>query len=107
MRKFRRWIRRALLFLLIAIILGFFPRTVLGAIPFLFRLAVSIFFSLLHLFFFFWYLAGRVKIEVYLPGQLPYTWDDYRGHPEIVEQAKLWVELLRGVSELRRSWAIC
>jgi cell division protease FtsH len=102
MRKFKRWIRRALLFLLIAIILSLFPRTVLGAIPFLFRLAVSIFISILHLFFFFWYLAGRVKIEVYLPGQLPYTWDDYRGHPEIVEQAKLWVELLKGSSEFEK-----
>jgi len=102
MRKFKRWIRRALLFLLIAIILSLAPRTVLGAIPFLFRLMVSIFISLLHLFFFFWYLAGRVKIEVYLPGQLPYTWDDYRGHPEIVEQAKLWVELLKGASEFEK-----
>jgi len=102
MRKFKRWIRRALIFLLIAIILSFFPRTVLGAIPFLSRLMVSIFISLLHLFFFFWYLAGRVKIEVYLPGQLPYTWDDYRGHPEIVEQAKLWVELLKGASEFEK-----
>jgi len=99
MRRAGRWIRRCVLLILIAAALYLFPRQILGAIPFFFRLAASIFISLLHLFFFFYYLAGRVKIELYLPGQLPYTWDDYRGHPEIVERARLWVELLKGVEE--------
>lgn len=47
---------------------------------------------------FFYVLAGRVRVQVIMPGDLNYTWDDYRGQPELVKRAKAWVDYLKGVA---------
>jgi len=99
MKKFRRWFRRFLILGVIATAVLLFPRTTLMLIPLALRLFFVLFLSIVHFAAIFWFLAGRVRIETYLPGQLPWKWDDYRGHPEIVERAKLWCKLLKGVSE--------
>lgn len=51
---------------------------------------------------FFWYLAGRIRVAEYMPGDLDLTWDDYRGQPIVVGKAKAWVRYLRGAAEFER-----
>jgi len=68
-------------------------------VPLALRLMFVLLLSIVQFVAIFWFLAGRVRIETYLPGQLPWKWEDYRGHPEIIERAKLWCKLLKGVSE--------
>ncbi|GMK37836.1 ATPase [Paenibacillus sp. CCS19] len=48
----------------------------------------------------FWFLA-RGRTYWVLPGETGATWDDYRGNPEIVENAKRIVTLLRGVKSFK------
>ncbi|NRD79742.1 AAA family ATPase [Bacillus sp. BRMEA1] len=48
----------------------------------------------------FWFLA-RGRTYWILPGETGSTWDDYRGNPEIVENAKRIVTLLKGVKEFK------
>ncbi|WP_254776984.1 AAA family ATPase [Paenibacillus sp. yr247] len=48
----------------------------------------------------FWFLA-RGRTYWILPGETGATWDDYRGNPEIVENAKRIVTLLKGVKEFK------
>jgi cell division protease FtsH len=47
-------------------------------------------------YFMFYYLAGRVRIECFIPGDLDYTWDDYRGASELVRRARIYLKLLTG-----------
>ena len=60
------------------------------------NLAYSAVMQIFYFFIMFFYLAGRVKKELYLPGDLPYSWDDYRGAPELVKRMKTYLELLKG-----------
>ncbi|WP_246197326.1 AAA family ATPase [Cytobacillus depressus] len=48
----------------------------------------------------FWFLA-RGRTYWILPGETGSSWDDYRGNPEIVENAKRIVTLLKGVKEFK------
>jgi cell division protease FtsH len=48
----------------------------------------------------FWFLA-RGRTYWILPGETGSTWEDYRGNPEIVENAKRIVTLLKGVKEFK------
>jgi cell division protease FtsH len=49
-----------------------------------------------QLFVMFWFL-GRARMYTIWPGQEGVTFDDYRGQPELLEQARQIVKLLRGV----------
>lgn len=44
--------------------------------------------------FFFWMLGGRIRTKLYLPGDLPYTWDDYVGNDAVRDRLKLIVDML-------------
>lgn len=48
----------------------------------------------------FWFLA-RGRTYWVLPGETGFSWDDYRGNPEIVGNAKRIVTLLKGVREFK------
>jgi cell division protease FtsH len=48
----------------------------------------------------FWFLA-RGRTYWILPGETGSTWKDYRGNPEIVDNAKRIVTLLKGVKEFK------
>ncbi|WP_141604038.1 AAA family ATPase [Terrilactibacillus laevilacticus] len=49
----------------------------------------------------FWFLA-RGRTYWIMPGETGSSWDDYRGNPEIVENAKRIVTLLKGVKEFKK-----
>ncbi|HZG78720.1 MAG TPA: AAA family ATPase, partial [Paenibacillus sp.] len=72
--------------------------TVLG---FLFQLLFAVVFIIIQFVALFWFLA-RGRTYWILPGETGATWDDYRGNPEIVENAERIVQLLKGVKDFKR-----
>ncbi|MDN3016054.1 AAA family ATPase [Paenibacillus sp. BSR1-1] len=72
----------------------------LTIISFLFQLLFAMLFMIIQFVALFWFLA-RGRTYWILPGETGTTWDDYRGNPEIVENARRIVTLLRGVKEFK------
>ena len=70
--------------------------TVVNALSVLLRIAFAITFVLIQFIAIFWFL-GRVRKYTVWPGAEGISFADYRGQPEILEQAKQIVKLLRGV----------
>lgn len=66
----------------------------------LFQLLFAIMFIIIQFVALFWFLA-RGRTYWILPGETGSGWDDYRGNPEIVENAKRIVTLLKGVKEFK------
>ncbi|NOV01155.1 AAA family ATPase [Paenibacillus planticolens] len=66
----------------------------------LFQLLFAVSFMIIQFVALFWFLA-RGRTYWILPGETGATWDDYRGNPEIVENAKRIVTLLKGVKEFK------
>jgi cell division protease FtsH len=64
------------------------------------QLLFAITFMIVQFVALFWFLA-RGRTYWILPGETGATWDDYRGNPEIVENAKRIVILLKGVKEFK------
>ncbi len=75
-------------------------QTALTIISFLFQLIFAMMFMIIQFVALFWFLA-RGRTYWILPGETGSTWDDYRGNPEIVENAKRIVTLLKGVKEFK------
>jgi cell division protease FtsH len=109
MRKYR-WIKWRT-FLLWVAVLFFLAILLLAGGPTAWGIAISILNILLQLLFammfmiiqfvaLFWFLA-RGRTYWILPGETGSTWDDYRGNPEIVDNAKRIVTLLKGVKEFK------
>ena len=109
MRRYK-WIKwRRIILWLVALRLN---RLVLGAggptswniamtiIGILMQLLFAIMFMIIQFVALFWFLA-RGRTYWILPGETGSTWDDYRGNPEIVENAKRIVTLLKGVKEFK------
>lgn len=71
-----------------------------GILSVLMQLLFAIMFVIIQFVALFWFLA-RGRTYWILPGETGATWDDYRGNPEIVENAKRIVTLLKGVKEFR------
>ncbi|MED4750494.1 AAA family ATPase [Brevibacillus choshinensis] len=71
-----------------------------GIVTLLFQLLFAILFIIIQFVALFWFLA-RGRTYWILPGETGSTWDDYRGNPEIVENAKRIVTLLKGVKEFK------
>ncbi|RNB88409.1 AAA family ATPase [Brevibacillus nitrificans] len=71
-----------------------------GIVSLLFQLLFAIVFIIIQFVALFWFLA-RGRTYWILPGETGSTWDDYRGNPEIVENAKRIVTLLKGVKEFK------
>src|SRR5689334_18602376 len=64
------------------------------------QLFLGIFAMIIQFVALFWFLA-RGRTYWILPGETGATWDDYRGNPEIVDNAKRIVTLLKGVKEFK------
>lgn len=64
------------------------------------QLLFAMMFMIIQFVALFWFLA-RGRTYWILPGETGSTWDDYRGNPEIVENAKRIVTLLKGVKEFK------
>ncbi|KRE47376.1 AAA family ATPase [Paenibacillus sp. Soil522] len=109
MRKYHwiRW-RKFLLRLAVLIIIGVLlwaggPKAwqvTLGIVSVLLQLLFAVVFIIIQFVALFWFLA-RGRTYWILPGETGSTWDDYRGNPEIVENAKRIVTLLKGVKEFK------
>lgn len=109
MRRYR-WIkwRRFLLWLAALVLTGVLlwaggPNAwmiALGIGELLFQLLFAVLFIIIQFVALFWFLA-RGRTYWILPGETGATWEDYRGNPEIVENAKRIVTLLKGVKEFK------
>jgi cell division protease FtsH len=68
------------------------------AAPFIFRIVFTLTFAIGQFALIFWFL-GRARMYTIWPGQTSegVSFKDYRGQPELLEQAKQIVKLLRGV----------
>ncbi|MFB9759926.1 AAA family ATPase [Ectobacillus funiculus] len=109
MRKYR-WIkwRKFLLWLAIFVLIGGVlwvggppaREIALGILNILLQLLFAVVFIIIQFVALFWFLA-RGRTYWILPGETGATWDDYRGNPEIVENAKRIVILLKGVKEFK------
>jgi cell division protease FtsH len=70
----------------------------------IFMVVLQLFFAILSMIIqfvaLFWFLA-RGRTYWILPGETGSSWEDYRGNPEIVENAKRIVTLLKGVKEFK------
>ncbi|MET3289359.1 AAA family ATPase [Brevibacillus fluminis] len=105
MRSYQ-WIkwRKVILWLVILLTLGIILVTggptywaiALSIVSLLFQLLFAILFVIIQFVALFWFLA-RGRTYWILPGETGSTWEDYRGNPEIVENAKRIVTLLKGV----------
>ncbi len=67
---------------------------------YLFQLLLAMLFMIIQFVALFWFLA-RGRTYWILPGETGTNWDDYRGNPEIVENARRIVTLLKGVKEFK------
>jgi cell division protease FtsH len=73
---------------------------VLEIMSVLMQLLFAVLFIIIQFVALFWFLA-RGRTYWLLPGETGAAWDDYRGNPEIVENAKRIVILLKGVKEFK------
>jgi len=69
---------------------------VLAIVPFILRIFVIIAITILPLVAMFWFL-GKSRMYTIWPGAEGVSFKDYRGQPELLDQAKQIVKLLRGV----------
>lgn len=72
----------------------------ISVVTLLMQLVFAMAFMIIQFVALFWFLA-RGRTYWILPGETGSTWDDYRGNPEIVENAKRIVTLLKGVREFK------
>ncbi|WP_078410089.1 AAA family ATPase [Priestia abyssalis] len=100
-RKLILWIA-ALIFIGVLLFAGgpTYWQITLTILGFVLRLLFAMMFMIIQFVALFWFLA-RGRTYWILPGETGSTWDDYRGNPEIVENAKRIVTLLKGVKEFK------
>lgn len=102
-----RW-RKIILWFAVIFMIGFFVyrggptawSITFGILSLGFQLLFAMTFMIIQFVALFWFLA-RGRTYWILPGETGSTWDDYRGNPEIVENAKRIVTLLKGVKEFK------
>ncbi|PGY07933.1 AAA family ATPase [Bacillus sp. AFS031507] len=109
MRKYQwvKW-RKSLLWLAAIFFLGMillrggpaYWQVALTIVSYLLQLLFAMLFMIIQFVALFWFLA-RGRTYWILPGETGSTWDDYRGNPEIVDNAKRIVVLLKGVKEFK------
>jgi cell division protease FtsH len=109
MRKYR-WIkwRKIILWVAAIAIIGIYVLTggpqVQNVAMTILNIAMQLLFAMVFMIIqfvaLFWFLA-RGRTYWILPGETGSSWDDYRGNPEIVENAKRIVTLLKGVKEFK------
>src|SRR5579875_2588648 len=64
------------------------------------QLLIAMMFMIIQFVALFWFLA-RGRTYWILPGETGVSWNDYRGNPQIVENAERIVTLLKGVKEFK------
>jgi cell division protease FtsH len=100
-RKFLLWL--LVLALITYVMYAFWPVSLTIAMT-IFSVAFQLFFGMLFMILefaaLFWFLA-RGRVYWIQPGETGFTWDDYRGNPEIVATARRIVTLLKGVKDFR------
>jgi cell division protease FtsH len=93
----RSWLPALILFIFVAALMdATVMRTFLSGLTLLGRLAFAISFILIQFVAMFWFL-GRTRMYTIWPGAEGVGFADYRGQPELLDQAKQMVKLLRGV----------
>ncbi|MFC5467457.1 AAA family ATPase [Cohnella suwonensis] len=102
--QWRRFLIRLIVVAGIVSYIRFGGPTVQNIATQLLYLAINLLFAIMFIIVqfgaMFWFL-GRVRLYWIMPGETGATWDDYRGNPEIVENAKKIVALLRGVKDFK------
>lgn len=102
--KWRRILLRMAILITLGVLVWIGGPTVWGVVfgifGFVFQLLFAAMFLIIQFVALFWFLA-RGRTYWILPGETGSTWDDYRGNPEIVENAKRIVTLLKGVKEFK------
>ncbi|MBP1932201.1 AAA family ATPase [Ammoniphilus resinae] len=100
-RKLILWMVSLILFGILLVAGGpTYWQIVLTIIGFALQLLFAMSFMIVQFVALFWFLA-RGRTYWILPGETGSTWEDYRGNPEIVENAKRIVTLLKGVKEFK------
>lgn len=110
MDQFGRFVRLRWLWLILGgIVLWYFiativptfslpsPGTIFAA---LFQIAFAIFFVLVQFIAMFWFM-GRPRLYWVMPGETGVGFKDYKGNPEVLEEARRIVRILRGVKEFQ------
>lgn len=105
-----RWIRwrKILIWLAVLLVFGFVIfrggpaawEIVISIGSIVLQLLFAMLFMIIQFVALFWFLA-RGRTYWILPGETGSSWEDYRGNPEIVENAKRIVILLKGVKEFK------
>nr|BBH94459.1 ATPase [Thermogemmatispora argillosa] len=67
---------------------------------YLFQIAFAIFYILIQFIALFWFL-GRPRLYWLMPGETGVGFKDYKGNPEVLEQARRIVTVLQGIKEFR------
>ncbi|MBX5448584.1 AAA family ATPase [Thermogemmatispora sp.] len=67
---------------------------------YLFEVAFAIFYILIQFIALFWFL-GRPRLYWLMPGETGVSFKDYKGNPEVLEQARRIVTILQGIKEFR------
>lgn len=102
--KWRRILLRIVVLITLGVLVWVGGPTVWGIaftiFGFVFQLLFAAMFLIIQFVALFWFLA-RGRTYWILPGETGSSWDDYRGNPEIVENAKRIVTLLKGVKEFK------
>src|SRR5437764_2335932 len=65
-----------------------------------FQISFALLFGIMQFVAIFWFL-GRPRLYWVMPGETGYTFDDYKGNPEVLEAARRIVLLLQGVKEFQ------
>jgi ATP-dependent Zn protease len=110
MDQFGRFVRlRWLWLVLLGIVIWYFvvfiapqlttpsPGTIL---LYVFQIVFAVLFGIMQFVAIFWFL-GRPRLYWVMPGETGYTFDDYKGNPEVLESARRIVLLLQGVKEFQ------
>ncbi|MFT8872367.1 MAG: AAA family ATPase [Sporolactobacillus sp.] len=110
MTKYRRmmWRNVLIFFVLAAIVVaslwlgGTIAQNIAATVfNLLFQLFFAVLFIIIQFAALFWFLA-RGRTYWIMPGETGSSWDDYRGNPEIVDNARRVVTLLRGVKDFKK-----
>ncbi|WP_332237392.1 AAA family ATPase [Sporolactobacillus sp. KGMB 08714] len=110
MKKYRRVMWRKLLIasMIIAVLIGLLWaggsgvwNVALTVLNLVFQLFFAVLMIIIQFAALFWFLA-RGRTYWIMPGETGSNWNDYRGNPEIVENAKRIVTLLKGVRDFKK-----
>jgi cell division protease FtsH len=100
-RQWRIWIILAVI-ILTALMIPSVMALVISAMPLVLQLGFAAMFMIFQFFVLYGFLA-RTRMYTIMPGSEGVSFDDYRGQPELLEQAQQVVMLLRGVKPFERA----